>query len=528
MQEYICPRCGQLSEFDAINGAASCPACGYRPGVIPSGPDDEWVERWQADAAGWTNHQQFLHDFLAFCARNHTPDAQVRVPPDSIAGALYRHYHGVMGEDNVLVAVTGSDARYRRRQVVRAFEGPTIIRAYYLLRMGRYDTAEHVLRDLVRRAPESPDALIWLAAAIEDPDEQRRCTERAFLLEPTHPLVRDAQAVLAGRVSMEEATRPAGGDEVRQTDCPQCGGALYFPPGAAEVACPYCGRTVPLPDGRMVDTRAAVLDDLRLERRVKGRRWEQAERVLRCQSCGAGLIMTRHLARRCLYCGSTHVLLETNAQSLEAPDGVLPFLLDERAARECVTHAGGGLLAGLVARFVGRQQAAELVDTFIPFWAFEGYVEVRSWDERETLVRVNTRLVGPLLLPAVREPPAELLGALLPYDVDKALVYDGDMMAGRDVALYTEDVESVAVMAYAAMVACARRAQKATDELEQELEAIGRERERKPRRLHHTFHVTGSTYRLLLLPVWLGWAYGPQGARKRIAVNGRNGRTEME
>lgn len=130
----------------------------------------------------------------------------------------------------------------------------------------------------------------------------------------------------------------------RKFPCPSCGARLEFDPLAQGLKCPYCGY------GQDVDTRSApevverdfnaYLDRAEADGTViEGRSSETT-----CGGCGAVVLLEDKVAtERCPFCG-TH--LETKpeaAHTMVAPEGVLPFAVDLRGARDRFTKWLHGL-----------------------------------------------------------------------------------------------------------------------------------------------------------------------------------------
>ncbi len=80
-------------------------------------------------------------------------------------------------------------------------------RAIAAVEAGRNTEAQALLAGLVKIEPDNEQAWLWLAAALESPERQRYCLERALKLNPTNPITREALAALG--VSPPPAPSPA-------------------------------------------------------------------------------------------------------------------------------------------------------------------------------------------------------------------------------------------------------------------------------------------------------------------------------
>ena len=300
------------------------------------------------------------------------------------------------------------------------------------------------------------------------------------------------------------------------TKCPQCAGALQYEPGATEVECQFCDHHFELEGTDLLEQQTEVMGELRLTRRFTGATWRGVDRIARCQPCGAELVMTRHLARQCAFCGSTSVLIEDNRQALIQPDGFLPFKIDEEAATTIVRSAVGpnGRRGG------DRAKVERPRGIYLPFWVFDGFVEARLQVPTPDSMRIPSRCPEPmrrllmfdnLLHSAMERPLARLLESLLPYKLHRLVPYDAHLLADWDAALYRRDVEEVVKDARDAMIEAATRRTKRSS-----LEPFS------SRNAKRTFQVTTVTYQLVLLPVWAAVVVH-EGRRALVLVNGQTG-----
>jgi hypothetical protein len=287
-----------------------------------------------------------------------------------------------------------------------------------------------------------------------------------------------------------------------------------------------------LPRTDLVNGEARLVGDLRLERRFRPVAWVQVDRVLQCQSCGAELTMTRHLAQVCLFCGSPNVLNAQARPGIEQPDGFLPFSLDEGAVREALEGAARGAAGCLWAwRSAPKLRVRELQAFYLPFWVFDGFVEARSarmslFDRNDPRAKpqVTTDLLifENILLSGADAPSREFQAAILPFDVDALVPYEPRLLANWPAELYSLDVEAAVETAQASMLRQAVRAAARAAEPFLRLEDDDDE-EREVRR---SYRVTSATYQLVLLPAWA--ALLEVKGRLRVAlVNGETGKVAL-
>lgn len=312
MLTFKCPYCASERAYDPARPPKYCTRCG-RP--LPAGVGTDAGLPGENRAS----HQPLLDELLAHWQGKHVPDPHVTSLTSKQANALFEDYQQALGRDpaNWLDEVRGNRSdvgtRYAPAYKPERKEKRAFVDAYLLLKQGKRTLAAERLRNLTKQSPRFPDPWIWLSAASDDPAERLGCLETAVLLEPSHPLARDALSIAQGRVSpaegpVEQDSQP----KITVIKCPRCGGALRYEPGTAEVECQFCGHSFALEETNLLEQQTGLVGELRLKRRFQGQTWRDVERVTRCQSCGAQLVMTRHLARQCVFCGSASVLVEDN------------------------------------------------------------------------------------------------------------------------------------------------------------------------------------------------------------------------
>ena len=494
-----CPYCEHEKLYDLGGRPKFCTRCGRSlPAPGEAAPPPPRRDR--------TGHQQYLDEILAHWQGTHIPEPDLgRITPrqGQILFDAYRHDLG--------------RARYEPAYRPSRRERQAFAEAYVLLKRGKRALALDWLRDQTEKTPRFADPWIWLAAATDDQAERIDCLETAVLLEPTHPLAREAFSIASGRVSPNgsPAERDAG-PRFRVVKCPQCGGALRYEPGATEVECQFCGRPFGLEETDVLEQQTGLMGELRLTRRFQGTTWREVDRIACCQSCGAELVMTHHLARQCVFCGSTSVLVEDLRQALIQPDGFLPFKIREEQAAKALRRA----LDSHRRRSGDSSQVQRPRGIYLPYWVFDGFVEARYQPTTlEGVLAPNRRpepyrrllMFDNLLYSAMERPFARLLEGILPYKLRKLVPYDAHLLADWAAAIYRRDVEQVADEARDAMLEAAiRRTRRSSPEAF------------KSWNVKRCFQVTTVTYQLVLLPVWTA-VVGPRGQRAVVMVNGQTG-----
>ena len=200
-----CPHCGYEKVYELAGWPKYCTRCGR---ALPASGDAHATPT-KKDRTG---HQQYLDEILAHWQGTHIPAPDLgRITPRQ-GQILFDAYQHDLGRGRYAPAYKPD----RRERLAFAS-------AYLLLKQGKRDLAVDWLRDQTVKSPRFADPWIWLAAAADDPAERIDYLETAVVLEPTHPLARDAFSIAMGRVS------PAKGPAVQGTQprfrvikCPQC------------------------------------------------------------------------------------------------------------------------------------------------------------------------------------------------------------------------------------------------------------------------------------------------------------------
>jgi hypothetical protein len=237
----------------------------------------------------------------------------------------------------------------------------------------------------VLRTDASPEQLAeawyWLSRIADDPAERRRCLDMVLSTVTDYPEARRDLALLDGRLKPEEMldTRHApaphapasvvAADDVAQSRCARCGSALLFDPATQQLRCQFCGYQA----GAAAGTDAVAEQDWEAAiYTARGHRWElPVERVFACASCGARqLLPPGHVSQTCPFCGAAQLVRAMDDAPLIEPGGIVPFALDEAAARR---HAYDWLAAQRF-RPGDLATAATIValqPLYVPFWTFD-------------------------------------------------------------------------------------------------------------------------------------------------------------
>jgi predicted RNA-binding Zn-ribbon protein involved in translation (DUF1610 family) len=130
-------------------------------------------------------------------------------------------------------------------------------------------------------------------------------------------------------------------EATRTYPCSACGAQLVFDPATQKLQCPSCGNLQDVVESAGKETReqdyATAVAKLRAMATEAGPQLEGAKEVV-CQSCGGHTTFTGTLtSTRCPYCATPIQRDDVHDAPARLPvDGVLPFAVDEKKAREVV------------------------------------------------------------------------------------------------------------------------------------------------------------------------------------------------
>jgi len=323
--------------------------------------------------------------------------------------------------------------------------------------------------------------------------------------------------------------------------CAQCGATYRFDPESGALVCAHCGDRQPIRSGPWTRARLKELDfDAASAQDLPDAEMEET-RVLSCPNCAAQVAFDADLhARDCPFC-ATPVVTDTGMHRHVKPRGVLPFALNEEAARAAMR----AWLDSLWFAPDGLQQYARkrraMQGIYLPYWTFDADTASRYTGERgivyyEThVVRRNgktsrvqipkvrwrrvsgrvARLFDDVLVIASHSLRDHEANGLAPWDLRALEPYRPEFLAG----FRAEGYAVVLPEGYEA----ARRQMAGVIERDVRFD-IGGDRQR----IHAIeTDIRNVTFKHILLPVCLA-AYRYRGATYRVVVNAQTGRVTGE
>lgn len=330
-------------------------------------------------------------------------------------------------------------------------------------------------------------------------------------------------------------------NEEHRFPCEQCGADYRFDPAKGELHCDHCGHIKPVEDAgpwggaiREMDFRAAIDNLLPLQEM-------EDLRVTQCTNCGAEVEFAPDThASECPFC-ATPVVAGTGTHRQIKPRGLLPFALDEASARQAMTDWLGGLWFAPNGLQDYARKGRKMQGIYVPFWTFDAQTATAYRGERGTVYHERrqvmrdgkmqtisvakvrwrsvsgrvSRFFDDVLVLASRSLPKKYTDALQPWDLTRMEPYRPEFLAGFRAEGYQVDLDEGYREARAIM----------DRQIETDVKFdIGGDRQRI--RALDT-QVSAVTFKHVLLPVWLA-AYKYKGETYRFVVNGTTGRVQGE
>ncbi|HKC28537.1 MAG TPA: hypothetical protein VKB75_11050 [Jatrophihabitans sp.] len=255
--------------------------------------------------------------------------------------------------------------------------------------------------------------------------------------------------------------------EQRYFTCRTCGAQLTYAPGTTVLRCQACGA----------EQDVAEADRTIVEHSYDA--WAQnapkpvatiGKQVLTCRGCGAST-ESDMLAGTCQFCGGVLVAV-SNPPGLIAPEAVVPFAVDKRAANdEFVKWVRSRWFAPGALKKVGSSEA--IAGTYLPHWTYDAHTDTHydgqrgdhyyttethqvsdgngGWRTETRQVQHTrwTRVSGDVardfddvLIPASTTVPADRLAKAGPWQLGDAVGFEPDYLAGYSAVRYDVDPDA--------------------------------------------------------------------------------------
>lgn len=326
---------------------------------------------------------------------------------------------------------------------------------------------------------------------------------------------------------------PHAPSEAPSFPCAGCGAPLEYRPGADSLACPFCGAVnemrAPTPWEKAEATRELDYEAALAHASPAA---TETVRVVPCPSCGAETRFEgTEVARTCPWCATPLTAPPVTHEAMR-PRGVLPFLLEEKQAREAMTRWLGRLWFAPNGLQEFARTGRAMDGLYAPCFTFDArtrtryqgmrgdayYVTIGSGKDRRQERRIRwspasgrvARDFDDILRPATRAVEAAHFDRLGGWDLDALAPWDARYLAGFRAETHTVPLEAAYTEARGIM-------DRIIDgDIRRD---IGGDEQRIVQR---STAVEDVTFKHVLLPVWLA-VYRWKGEPYRVMVNGRTG-----
>ena len=240
--------------------------------------------------------------------------------------------------------------------------------------------------------------------------------------------------------------------------CPNCGAPLVYKGDVQKMVCEFCDSQFEMSEfsedtlhrdeaADWQQNHAAAMDESGMKEYV-------------CKSCGAGLVTAEGTgATECPYCGNPVVVSETFS-GMNVPDGVLPFKVDKKSAKDALLnfYKGKKLLPN---DFVESNHLDNITGLYVPFWLFscgasaDAFYEakkerkVKDGDDDKTEVKeYRVQRSGSMSFENVpadgsKEMNNAYMDSLEPFDYKDIVDYNPAFLQGYLANKYDEDQKEV-------------------------------------------------------------------------------------
>ncbi len=372
-----------------------------------------------------------------------------------------------------------------------------------------------------------PDLFLILAGISSTASEQEGYLQSVLTLEPSNALATEVLAKLRGdSLSLvDESDTSLDEDEVgfKEVICPQCQGRLTYKPTSGEVKCNFCGFIVLDADGlpQTPKQRTSVTMGL-LKRKNRPSDWNIGRWWLKCNNCGSTTTLSRNtLTNTCRFCDSRSIVKAGVNAHFEQPDLIVPLRVTEEQARASIdTKLKSGLR--MITRFFADPiDSIKLNAIYLPFWIFEGEINVKWW-----WTNSNERGVYPVLLEnvpfsATTSLPRSLLDRIEPFDMRHSVPYDPRLLAEHPAEIYEIDVDQASLEVRTKLRKISNIHINASSARIPPTEYDWQGNRKSPGAFKTSTSTNYLAYRLGLLPIWIGLLTESDGDTRQIVVNGQ-------
>ena len=404
-----------------------------------------------------------------------------------------------------------------------------LIRGMSAAQVGEEEEARHYLEWMLGLDPPIEDklqALYWLSEISKDPAEKRECLEDILAHDIGNARARRSLAILNGEIDAADVidpdryvqpspTGPVEPGSERFT-CPNCGGKMAFTPDGQSLTCEYCASrenlTVEKAAGRSVQESSFIA----ALATAKGHAHPVAMQFLNCKGCGAGFILPpQRITVTCPHCESTHSVENLETREITQPDGIIPYQITEKLARQALIDWFEQQ------NFATRPRVSRGRSIYLPAWTFDVGGQI-GWkynieSDNKTEIRTGNDVIhiDDILILATDKVPPSLRNFTAHFNLDALENFDPRFMADWIAETYQIPMGDAS--------------------LDARKIALDQHRHRLKHRIPNqavnlvldSSRMLVESYRLILLPVWLSF-FILEDQKYHLLINGQTGQVHAE
>jgi len=156
-------------------------------------------------------------------------------------------------------------------------------------------------------------------------------------------------------------------------NCKSCGAILHFEPGTQHLKCDHCGSTNDINSASVIGDIEAY-DYNEFVDSAQSLQDNDELQVAKCKNCGSETTLPKNItADKCPFCASPLILELDDSQQYLKPHYILPFVINEAAAKDNFTKWAKGLSfapSDLVQK-INSNTSSHLNGIYLPYWAFD-------------------------------------------------------------------------------------------------------------------------------------------------------------
>ena len=252
-------------------------------------------------------------------------------------------------------------------------------------------------------------------------------------------------------------------DESTDRKCPNCGATVTFNVETHSMQCEFCGYTKELAQGagndeiKELDFGSAELDE--------NCDWGNEKIIVSCKNCGGETIVDSVVvSTSCPFCGSTNVASSEMLKKTMLPGGIVPFAINEKMARDCVSrYVKGKVLCPSVIK--NNINAMSFRGIYLPFWTFDsstsstykarlGYRHSNGKNTYYTWKKNNgvyDLFIDDQMICSSERARRASIEKVAAFDFSKMSTYNAELLAGFAAERYSVSLKDGFVLAKASM-----------------------------------------------------------------------------